>query len=385
MAAVLMPEPDLTPNDLKYTALEGEEKQRIIDHINEEHFSELVGFIKAFTPLTDLSPKQHDVRLVDIYAQGIGLQVSALPSLASDAPQSDTHYFIDFPKVITHLNELQYQYIALKQQADKKLRKKTIILAEKLFQVKSGFAVTDNMYRLLLSAPAAASDNSCFPVSEAGYAYLFDLSHNLSLQTASNSDTAAAQRTHRYYTLRKVSTNPTTGDQEAWVDVFLHGETLGAQWLAALTPKDTVKTKREVPENIAHLQQGQSLLIADETSIPTVARLLELWQNPIAPLIIYITQKAADQAYLQDRQANPLIDDALTVLPVMNADLAQGAPLAELIAHTLTQHLKSNPIHIQKVWGALETSTSKALRALLKPTLNLDRSAMIVKGYWRQD
>nr|WP_241878143.1 SIP domain-containing protein [Psychrobacter sp. PraFG1]UNK04570.1 siderophore-interacting protein [Psychrobacter sp. PraFG1] len=75
----------------------------------------------------------------------------------------------------------------------------------------------------------------------------------------------------------------------------------------------------------------------------------------------------------------------MTVLPVMNADLAQGAPLAELIAHTLTQHLKSNPIHIQKVWGALETSTSKALRALLKPTLNLDRSAMIVKGYWRQD
>lgn len=142
---------------------------------------------------------------------------------------------------------------------------------------------------------------------------------------------------------------------------------------------------REVPEKLAHLNQGQALLIADETSIPTVARLLELWQNPIPPLVIYITQQASDQDYLNHREVNELIDHKLEILPLVIGDINQGQPLAQLIDNTLKNYLAQHRVVIEKIWGAIEVSTSKALKALLKQRLKLDRSDMIVKGYWRKE
>ena len=155
--------------------------------------------------------------------------------------------------------------------------------------------------------------------------------------------------------------------------------------MAAVNSQKTVKTMREVPEKVAHLNQGQALLIADETSIPTVARLLELWQNPVPPLIIYITQQASDQEYLQHREVNELIDDKLKILPVVIGNMAQGQPVAQLIDSTVEGYLAQHPVVIEKVWGAIEVNTSKALKALLKQRLRLDRTDMIIKGYWRKE
>ena len=393
--------------DSQFTVLNSEHKHRIIEHMNEEHFEDLIGFIKAFAPLSNVCSKQHNIKLLDIYSEGFSLQVSELtPSSTQSKLYSDT-YFMRFPTPLSDIEDLQYQYILLKQQADKKLHKKSIKLTEQLFHVEQGFTVTENMYRLVLTLPQdnAVSSQSLL-VTEPGYAYLFDIEHNYPFSTdngdgnvSSNSDdsdnshgndqsgstTINSKRLHRYYTLRKAIFDPQTGQNRAWIDVFLHGETFGSQWLAAVNSQKTVKTMREVPEKVAHLNQGQALLIADETSIPTVARLLELWQNPIPPLVIYITQQASDQDYLNHREVNELIDDKLKILPVVIGDMHQGQPLAQLIDSTVEDYLAQHPVVIEKVWGAIEVNTSKALKALLKQRLKLDRTDMIVKGYWRKE
>ena len=390
--------------DSQFTVLNSEHKHRIIEHMNEDHFEDLMGFIKAFVPLSEVCSKQHDIKLLDIYSEGFSLQVSKLTSSTTQSESQNATYFMRFPTPLSDIEDLQYQYILLKQQADKKLHKKSIKLTEQLFHVERGFAVTENMYRLVLTLPQNnAVSSQSLPVTEPGYAYLFDIEHNYPFSTdngdgnvSSNSDdshgndqsgstTINSKRLHRYYTLRKAILDPKTGQNRAWIDVFLHGETLGSQWLAAVNSQKTVKTMREVPEKVAHLNQGQALLIADETSIPTVARLLELWQNPIPPLVIYITQQASDQDYLNHREVNELIDDKLKILALVIGDMDQGQPVAQLIDSTVEDYLAQHPVVIEKVWGAIEVSTSKALRALLKQRLKLDRTDMIVKGYWRKE
>ena len=63
----------------------------------------------------------------------------------------------------------------------------------------------------------------------------------------------------------------------------------------------------------------------------------------------------------------------------------QGQPLAQLIDSTIEDYLAQHPIVIEKVWGAIEVNTSKALKALLKQRLKLDRTDMVIKGYWRKE
>ena len=387
--------------DSQFTVLNSEHKHRIIEHMNEEHFEDLMGFIKAFSLLSNVCSKHHDIKLLDIYSEGISLQVSELAPPTTQSESQNATYFMRFPTPLSDIEDLQYQYILLKQQADKKLHKKSIKLTEQLFHVEQGFAVTENMYRLVLTLPqdnAVSSDS--VPVTEPGYAYLFNIGHNYPFSTdnddgnvSSNSDgndqsgstTLNFKRLHRYYTLRKAILDPKTGQNRAWIDIFLHGETLGSQWLTAVNSQKTVKTMREVPEKVAHLNQGQALLIADETSIPTVARLLELWQNPVPPLIIYITQQESDQDYLKHREVNDLIDDKLEILPLVIGNMDQGQPLAQLIDSTVEDYLAQHPVVIEKVWAAIEVNTSKALKALLKQRLKLDRTDMIIKGYWRKE
>ena len=81
---------------------------------------------------------------------------------------------------------------------------------------------------------------------------------------------------------------------------LLLSDTPGGNWARAVQAGTQLKSVRDYPEKIAHLNQGQCLLICDETSIPTVANLIENWQNTIAPIVIVVTNDDADTAYLQD-------------------------------------------------------------------------------------
>ncbi len=365
-----------------YTPLTFPELASAIAHINEEHYDELIGFLTAFTALSSKDISEATVQLVAIYAEVIVLQIQPTGTKKTSTQSSDQTFFIPFTAPITQFSDLNTQYILLKQKADKKLGKKTIKLTTQTFVVQDSYKVSQNMLRLELTGPTMnTSNNNAIPVDEAGYAYLFDLAHNF---TSAKRDNTTLTRAHCYYTLRKAW--QTSDGVRAWVDVFLHGNTPGGDWACSLQAGDTVISKREFPEKTAHLQDGQALLIADETSMPTVARLLELWENPIPPLVVCVTQDAADQAYFDEiKIMTKQIDTQFTLLPVVTGQVNSGKALATLIDDILGEYLTTHPLHIKKVWGAMEAGTAKALRGLIQQRLGLERTDSVIKVYWRQD
>lgn len=405
------------PQKDSYTLLTFPELAAAMAHINEEHVDELLGFLQAFTSLTSDELVGANVQLTAVYAEAIALQVQFQDTKKTSAQSCGQTFFIPLIAPITQIDELNTQYILLKQKADKKLGKKTIKLTKQTFIVQDSHMVSKNMLRLILTAPHlnAAGETlnnhhpSSVPLNEAGYAYLFDLEHNRTRTALQRNDasvddsiddsvdnhvneSAQPSRAHCYYTLRKAW--QTSDGVQAWVDVFLHGDTSGGNWARSLQAGDSVVSKREFPEKVEHLREGQALLIADETSMPTVARLLELWENPKPPLILCVTQDAADQAYFDgvnirtdniDHSGMAQGANQFTVLPLVTDQAHSGRALAALIDHTLADYLAIHSLRIDKVWGALEAGTAKALRGLLKQRLGLERADATVKVYWRKD
>ena len=370
-----------------YTPLNSPELASAINHINEEHYDELLEFLTAFTFITSQDLINANVKLTDIYNEAIALQVQFKDVKKTSNQLYDQTFFIPFTSPITQFNDLNTQYILLKQKSDKKLGKKTIKLTKQTFTVQDSYKVSENMLRLELSGPRLNTfDKNSILIDEAGYAYLFDLAHNVTASKI-NGDSASPAQAHRYYTLRKAWQS--SDGMQAWIDIFIHGNTPGGTWATALQAGNTVITKREFPEKVKHLLDGQALLIVDETSMPTAARLLELWDNPKPPLIVCVTQDVADQKYFDNIKMKGAVkgnrDRNFTVLPIVIGSINSGQNLATLIDSKLNDYLTEYALQIDKVWGALEASTVKSLRPILRERLKLNRAEVVVKVYWRRD
>ena len=133
--------------DRPYTPLNAPELQDIISHINEEHIDELLGFLQVFTPISTAELNNIEVQLTTVYAEGIDIQVQSKnveyqSITAKNQFDQSQSFFIAFADSITHPDELQVQYIALKQKADKKLGKKTIKLTKQVFDVQDSYSVS---------------------------------------------------------------------------------------------------------------------------------------------------------------------------------------------------------------------------------------------------
>ena len=75
----------------------------------------------------------------------------------------------------------------------------------------------------------------------------------------------------------------------------------------------------------------------------------------------------------------------ITVLPIVIGSINSGQNLATLIDNKLSDYLTEYPLQIDKVWGALEASTVKSLRPILRERFKLNRAEVVVKVYWRRD
>lgn len=355
-------------------------KIKFMNHVNEEHQDELAMFVEAFTN----NKLRDDISVVvaEAYSDGLLLEASvqqleSLPNHETETPPKVAEqYFIEFEHNIDEMITLKSQYISLLQLASKKLGKLTIKQQERYFTVIDGYYASPNMYRLVVTAPADT------PLSHAGFAYLFEVSHDLS---KGNKPTHSAEKLQRYYTLRKAWQDSDSQAIYGWIDTYIHGDTPGGNWARVAQAGTQLKSVRDYPEKIAHLKEGQCLLVCDETSIPTVANLLEDWQNLIAPIIIVITNDIADIDYLQSVELDPklaVIDSFKqdNILPILNTP---AISLPDVIVATIDNRLEGTSIHIDKIWGAISAADAKVLRRQLKTRFGLSRQDMVMKVYWR--
>ena len=358
-------------------------KIKFMNHVNDEHQDELALFVEAFAD-TKLS-NDMAVVVAEVYSDGLLLEASVqnvevLPNhkveTLSDAV---SQFFIEFENVIDETITLKSQYINLLQVASKKLGKLAIKQQERYFTVIDGYYASPNMFRLVVAAPADT------PLNHAGYAYLFEMNADVSNRNESaNASDNASEKLQRYYTLRKAWQDAETQQIQGWVDTYIHGDTPGGNWARAVQAGTQLKSVRDYPEKIAHLNDGQCLLICDETSMPTVANLLENWQNPIAPIVIVVTHDVADRAYLQDIELSQTlvqIDNFKqdNIIPILNTP---DINLPDAIISAIDTCLEGASI-IEKVWGALGASDAKILKRQLKTKFGLPRQDMVMKVYWR--
>lgn len=338
----------------KKTPLPMAVKGKFMNHVNEEHQDELVMFIEAFT---EARVGDNDTVLVqEVFADG----------LLISADDDNLPHFIAFKDPIDESTTIKSQYIYLLQSAAKKLGKLSIKLQQRRFTVIDRYFASANMLRLKVRAPKDT------PLNHAGFAYLFNML----------SEEGDSPKLQRYYTLRKAwYEKDSEGEQTlAWIDVFLHGDTAGGNWAQAMGAGDVLTSVRDYPEKITHLAQGQCLLICDETSMPTVANLLEQWQNPIAPMVILTTNDPKDLSYLTDCTLSKTLanhegffNSIQHITKTSKTDIQQE----------ILSIIQANPIQIEKVWGALDAKAAKGLRQELKATLQLPRQDLIMKVYWR--
>jgi len=355
-------------------------KIKFMNHVNDEHQDELALFVEAFAD-TKLS-NDMAVVVAEVYSNGLLLEASvqnveALPNhkveMLSDGI---SQFFIEFENVIDETITLKSQYINLLQVASKKLGKLAIKQQERYFTVIDGYYASPNMFRLVVAAPADT------PLNYAGYAYLFEMNTDVSI---SHNSAAASEKLQRYYTLRKAWQDAETQQIQGWVDIYIHGDTSGGNWARAVQAGTQLKSVRDYPERIAHLNDGQCLLLCDEISMPTVANLLENWQNPIAPIVIVMTNDGAELSYLQEIELSQTLaeinsfkqDNIVHILNTPSIDLPDA------IVSAIDTRLEDGSILIEKVWGALSAADAKILRRQLKTKFDLSRQDMVMKVYWR--
>lgn len=365
------------------------DKTLFIDHVNEEHQDELAMFINIFTKA---SIREDSVpSIVELYSDGMLLALTSIDNNQTDpenAPHPTEQYFVHFTSPVVDAASLQEQYITLLQRAATKLGKRTIKLRDQFFTVMDGYYASPNMYRLLVTAP----DNT--PLNQPGYAYLLDLNASFAASKLDSGERSVSndsdntdefQGVYRYYSLRKAWQDADSSSIHAWIDVYIHGDTSGGNWAKSLDTGMKIKSVREYPEKLEHLTDGQCLLICDETSLPTVANLLENWQNPLSPLVIAITNDSKDINYLHDITLSERLskDERFRQDNLLHIINTPATALTEQIMTTLNSRLTTTPNKIDKVWGALEAANIKSLRPQLKSVLGLSRQDMTIQVYWR--
>lgn len=360
-----------------------EQKNDIIEHLNDDHQAELCAMITDYVDNPDDANPQID----DIFEEGCVVYATH-----HDQRQP---YFIPF-QLKGELEEkiMHLAYVAMVKQGKPLGGQK-----KRYFEVRETQKITDNMLRLVLKTTQDLPENT------PGFAYLF--AQKTLEKAPSSPHVGEAQRVGRigiavnrlflwvmkllssrqrqrvlasmnkgmrYYTLQSAhhSNTDNTGRDIAWVDVFLHGDTAGSVWAQGLKSGDIVISTNEYAEHTEHLQQGKTLLIADETSLPTLLALLQQWQNPQPPTVIVLTQQPSEQAYLPD-----------TVLPAGSVCHRLVGDLPALSEQLMTQLTGLDGL--ESTWGGLEQGLAKQVRTHLRDTHQLTSKQNRIRAYWRAD
>lgn len=343
-------------------------KADLIEHINTDHPDELLTIARAYG-----APDAQRAQLLDI---------------------SDTDCLVDCDGhtrriAFTLEGEVEEKILCLAFEALARQGKPLFGNYKHYFTVAGKTRLTPNLLRLHLTTPAVIAD-------EPGYAFYFQLKtlarmpahkntksrerlplplqwanrlllHYIKRLTPKKREKMFAKMAEgkRYYTIRAQRAG------ELLVDIYLHGDSAGSRWAQALQTGDIIMSLGDYRERTPDLTHGQALIIADESGASTAAALLERWQNPTPPVLIYLTHHDSEQHY-PDLAAQPA-----------------GTTLHRLRYHTDTQEeiisIINGMENIHAAWGALESDIAKALRIHLREVRKLPGTQNRIKGYWHAD
>ncbi|WP_417553604.1 siderophore-interacting protein [Marinomonas fungiae] len=356
--------------------LDIDQKIDIIDHVNQDHTEELKIIAQANHRALVIK-----ARIIDMFQEGMSLE------LEDSDDSSSKELFIPF--VIEGDLEEKILYLAyaaaVKQGKDLSGNNKCF------FEVTHSTFVTENMVRLTVRSSAP------LPEYYPGYAFAFLLKQvtkrpDAEAKTSKKSWAKKlsdrffiwlmrhlsrdkrqkllenANKDVRLYTLRK-SWHDNAGDYHGYIDIFTHGNTKGSQWVQSLKVGDIIMSRSGHGDKHAHLSQQQALLIADETSFPALAGILEHWQNPLPPYVILLTASQSEQMYFNDND----FPSNSKVHRIVCPPEQQAVKVLEILP-SLTS--------IESVWAALESDAAKQIRHYLRNQRQLQGKQNHTKAYW---
>ncbi|MEO9275971.1 siderophore-interacting protein [Marinomonas sp. 5E14-1] len=366
-----------------YTAIKDvDHKIDILDHVNQDHPNEVLAIVKSkYSDEEIISAK-----LFDIFEEGILIHTQAR------SKDSTNEMFIPFEIE----GSLEDQILYLAYAASVKQGVEIGRSSKHFFEITGKQAITKNIIRLTVS--------SLTPLPEyyAGHAYAFLLKafKHQPKNTSSKKPEKhwrkkvtehfmiwlmkhissknrqrllkGANKDVRPYTLRKAwkSTDNSSFSDLGYIDIYTHNDTLGSLWAKSLTVGDTIMSKSESKDNHQHLEDGQALLIADETAYPAIAGILEHWQNPLPPHVILISNKEAEQEYAKLIK----FPERTVVHRVICATENQANEALSII-----KQLEN----IDTVWGALEGDAAKTIRYYLRNERNIIGKKNHTRAYWK--
>lgn len=177
------------------------------------------------------------------------------------------------------------------------------------------------------------------------------------------------QADSRPYTLRTID-----NEHQTTVDIFDHGQTPGQQWARNLKAGQTIYSRAEAREKFPDFKVANTLLLADETSLPTVARLLEMrssyFSDKTDVRLIIGLQNMLDQQYL----SNALLQN--THVQWLNLNSKNQGKVVDAWIDSL------NNTPFDAVWGGLESNTSKALKKHIWSLNEIPNKQCKIRSYW---
>lgn len=351
----------------------------IIDHVNQDHSEEVLAIARSHCQRSDIA----SAKILDIFVEAVKIETH-------DEQNGSEEICVPFAIEGSLEDKILYQaYSAIVKQG-----RDFSGTGKRFFEVLDKQQITKNMIRLTIHCA------SPLPEYYPGYAYAFLLK---TMKSNRGQDTVARKNKHwfkklfdhffiwlmktlsaknrqkmlinmnkdiRLYTLRK-SWQSSASDyiDQGYVDVFTHGNTAGSQWAKDLKAGDLIMSRSEAKDKHPHLQEGQALLIADETAYPAVAGILEQWQNPIAPYVVLLSSDKADQAYFDGFN----FPEGSQVHQLVCTPENQATEILALI-----EKLES----IQVVWGAFEAESAKKVRHYLRNERQVMGKDNHTKTYW---
>ncbi|WP_131669745.1 siderophore-interacting protein [Psychrobacter pygoscelis] len=182
----------------------------------------------------------------------------------------------------------------------------------------------------------------------------------------------------RYYTLRQLhkpqlpeSTTALIGE----VDIYIHEGSPGSEWAKSLKAGDIIYADNDYEETIKLMTMGQPLFICDETSMPSVAAMLERWQHETTPIVIAITNDKADFDYMEQIVLSDGLQDKLVIHYINTVD-------TDNLAQAVIDLIKAQDKKIDCAWGAIGKADFKPIKAYLREEHGLKGKINRIRAYW---